>query len=414
MLSLNHMQLFKDLKFRRWRIATLAGLHFYGYPSKKLNIVGITGTNGKTTTATTLYNIATALGYKSGLIGTVENIVAGDARPTKNTTPGPLELNALLQEMVEKDCEYVFMEVSSHAIDQKRIAGIKFVGGVFTNLTQDHLDYHKTMENYAAVKQSFFDHLPADAFVLTNSDDGFGNNMIARTRAQKKTYGFSGNEDFHGEILSMDFSGLKLKINDHEIHAPLIGKFNAYNVLAVYSVCELLGFDKNKVAQVLQTIVPPVGRFEYFYGANGVLGVVDFAHSPDSLENIINTARQLVVSGGRVISIFGCGGDKDPMKRSVMGKIGASLSDIALFTADNPRSEEPKTIIEAMCTDLSQEELAKVQKFPDRTLAITEAGKIAQKGDIILLMGKGPETYQEIKGVKHPWSDREKLEQALK
>lgn len=407
------MKLFKDIMFRRWKIATLASLHFYGYPSKKLKIVGITGTNGKTTIATTLYSIATALGHKSGLIGTIENRIGDEIRPTKNTTPGPLELNALLKEMVVKGCEYVFMEVSSHAIDQRRIAGIKFTGGIFTNITHDHLDYHKTFENYFRVKKSFFDHLSRTAFALSNTDDERGVRMLDNTKALKKTYGLNSAADFKGDIAAMDFSGITMTINSHEIHVPLIGKFNAYNMLAVYGACELLEFDKNKVAQVLHSIIPPAGRFEYFYGANGSLGVVDFAHSPDSLENIIKTARQLVVSGGRVISIFGCGGDKDPMKRSVMGKIGASLSDIALFTADNPRSEDPAIIIEAMCANLTPEELVKVQKFPDRTLAITEAGKIAQKGDIILLMGKGPETYQEIKGVKHPWSDREKLEQAL-
>lgn len=399
--------------FRRWKIATLASLHFYGYPSKKLKIVGITGTNGKTTIATTLYSIATALGHKSGLIGTIENRIGDEIRPTKNTTPGPLELNALLKEMVAKGCEYVFMEVSSHAIDQRRIAGIKFTGGIFTNITHDHLDYHKTFENYFRVKKSFFDHLPRTAFALSNTDDERGVRMLDNTKALKKTYGLNSAADFKGDIAAMDFSGITMTINSHEIHAPLIGKFNAYNMLAVYGACELLGFDKNQVAQVLHSIIPPAGRFEYFYGTNGSLGVVDFAHSPDSLENIIKTAKQLVTSPGRVISIFGCGGDKDPFKRSVMGKIGASLSDVAIFTADNPRSEDPETIIEAMCTDLSPEELTKVRKFPDRALAIAEAGKIAQKGDIVLLMGKGPETYQEIKGVKHPWSDREKLEQAL-
>ncbi len=396
----------------------MAEMHFFGNPSKKLKVVGVTGTNGKTTTATLLYEISTALGHKTGLISTVENIIGTEKVPATHTTPDPISLNKLLKKMVEEGCEYVFMEVSSHAMDQKRVAGINFAGGIFTNLTHDHLDYHKTMEQYFSAKKAFFNFLPKNAFALSNADDAHGMKMLENIKADKKTYGFNGNhkdkEDFHGEVLDIDFSGIKLKINDADMNTPLIGKFNAYNVLAVYSACMLLNFDKEKVRQALVEVTPPAGRFEYFYSKSGVLGVVDFAHSPDSVEKIIMTAKDIISPGGRVISVFAASGDKDPFKRPIMGKLGASLSDIAIFTADNPRSEEPDEIIDAMCTDLSVEETKKVKKFLSRAEAIKEAGRIAQKGDIILLMGKGPETYQEIKGVKHPWSDIEKLKEALK
>jgi len=391
------MKVIKDLKLKRRAIATLSGMHFFGNPSKKLKIVGVTGTNGKTTTATTLYKVGTALGYKCGLIGTVENIIVNESRPAKNTTPGPLDLNKLLNEMVEKGCEYVFMEVSSHSIDQNRIAGVNFVGGVFSNLTHDHLDYHKNMESYFQTKKKFFDNLSKDSFVLTNIDDSYGLKMIANTKAKKYTYGFNNKADF----------GEKIK-------SSLIGGFNEYNILAVFAVTKILNFDEQKVRDILLNVTPPAGRFENFTSEKGVTGVVDFAHTPDALEKIIKTAKNIVKDNGKVISVFGCGGDRDPMKRSIMGKIGASLSDIAIFTADNPRSEDVEKIIETMCVELAPEQLQKIKKFTDRNEAIQEAGKIAQKGDIILLMGKGPETYQDIKGVKHPWNDIEKLKQTLK
>ena len=391
------MKIIKDLKLKRRAIATLAGMHFFGNPSKKLKIVGVTGTNGKTTTATTLYKVGTALGYKCGLIGTVENIVVNESRPAKNTTPGPLDLNKLLNEMVEKGCEYVFMEVSSHSIDQNRIAGVNFVGGVFSNLTHDHLDYHKNMESYFQTKKKFFDNLSKDSFTLTNIDDNYGLKMIADTKAKKYTYGFNTKADF----------GEKIK-------SSLIGGFNEYNILAVFAVTKILNFDEQKVRNVLLNVTPPAGRFESFVSEKGVTGVVDFAHTPDALEKIIKTAKDIVKDNGKVISVFGCGGDKDPFKRPVMGNLSAELADISIFTADNPRSENPADIIESMCSELTSDQLQKVKKIPDRNEAIEEAGKIAQKGDIVLLMGKGPETYQDIKGVKHPWNDMEKLKQALK
>ncbi|MCX6757292.1 MAG: UDP-N-acetylmuramoyl-L-alanyl-D-glutamate--2,6-diaminopimelate ligase [Candidatus Nomurabacteria bacterium] len=408
------MNLLKNLKIKRRVIASLVGAHFYGNPSSKLKIIGVTGTNGKTTTATMLYRLTTALGYKAGLIGTVENILVDESRPSTHTTPGPIALNKLLKEMAEKGCEYVFMEVSSHAIDQKRIAGIHFVGGIFTNLTHDHLDYHKTFERYFLAKKTFFDSLPKSAFALSNADDLHGIAMITDTKAKKITYGFSGKEDFSGEIVKLGFSGIQIYVSEKEINSSLIGKFNAYNILAVYSTSILLGFNQEEVIKKLATILPPVGRFEYFTSENKVLGVVDFAHTPDALEKIILTTRDILPEGGKVISVFGCGGDRDPLKRRIMGKISAELSDISIFTSDNPRSENPQKIIEMMRTDLSMSEVAKIKIIIDRTDAINEACKIARSGDVVLLLGKGHEGYLEIKGVKHPWNDMEKLKQALK
>lgn len=414
--------LFKKLKIKRRAIATLAAVHFYGNPSAKLKIVGVTGTNGKTTTATLLYRIATELGYKAGLIGTVENIIAGEKIASNDnapqTTPDPIFLNKLLSQMVDKGCVYVFMEVSSHAMDQNRVAGVNFVGGIFTNLTHDHLDYHKSMENYFNAKKKFFKMLPINTFALSNIDDEHGVLMLKDIRAHKYSYGFKDHENFHGHINKLDFSGLDLSIHDSSdglvtVNTKLLGKFNAYNILAVWSACKLLGFDMQKVNKILENIKPPSSRFEYFTSTNGVLGVVDYAHTPDALQNVILTAKEIVPSGGRVISVFGCSGDKDPFKRPIMGKIGASLSDIAIFTSDNPRSEDPATVLEAMKPGLSLEELQKIKIIVDRDEAISEVGKIAIKNDIVLLMGKGHETYQDIGGKKYPWNEMEKLKKAL-
>ena len=422
--------LIKNLKLKRRVITVLAALHFFGNPSGKLKIVGVTGTSGKTTTATLLYKIATGLGYKAGLIGTVENLINGkkveldNKSPTPGTTPDPISLYKLLNKMVEEGCEYVFMEVSSHALDQNRVAGIKFLGGIFTNLSQDHFDYHKNFDNYFKVKKKFFKMLPSTAFALTNADDKYGGMMLEGIDARKFCYCFDGCEQcqgstltcFHGKISKLDFSGLSLKINGEKIKAKLLGKFNAYNLLAVWSACSLLGFDIKKVNKILETVTPPSSRFEYFMSSKGVMGVVDYAHKPDALENVIKTARNIIKEinkGGRVISVFGCSGDKDPFKRPIMGKIGASLSDFSIFTSDNPRSEEPAKILEQMKPNLSHDELKKIKIIVDRDEAIKEAGRIAEKNDIVLLMGKGHETYQDIKGIKYPWSEMEKLKKAL-
>lgn len=406
-------KLIKNLKIKKRAMSKLVTLHFYGNPSAKLKVIGITGTNGKTTTATLLHKIARELGYKAGLIGTVENIIVDEKRTTINTTPGLITLNKLLKEMAEKECEYVFMEVSSHGIDQKRIAGINFVGGVFTNLTQDHLDYHKSMENYFLTKKKFFQNLSKGSFALSNIDDGHGEQILDGIKADKYFYGINNEADFKAEIKKLDFDGIELQVGDDFIKSKLLGKFNAYNLLAIFSTSKLLGFDLEKVKKILETIEPPKGRFDYFISKSGVLGIVDFAHTPDALEKVLNTIREFKTNGSRIISVFGCGGDRDPLKRRIMGKIGVENSDFAILTSDNPRSEDPEKIIAEMKTDLSMNELKKVKVITDRSLAIQEAVKLAQKGDIVLCAGKGHESYQEIKGVKQHFNDMGELKKYL-
>lgn len=400
-------------KLKRRAIAILASFHFYGNPSKNLKIIGITGTNGKTTVSTLLYKVATALGKRAGLIGTVENIILYKHFEATHTTPGPIDLQKILKQMAEANVEYVFMEVSSHGLDQDRVAGIEFSGAVFTNLTHDHLDYHKSIENYFNAKKKLFKLLPASAFSLTNSDDEHGKMMIEGTRAKKYLYGFSGSENFHGEILKSDFTGLELRFNRTDISASLIGKFNAYNLLAVWSACKLLGFNMQKVKKILEEITSPKGRFEYVRGG-GKTAIVDYAHTPDALEKVLLTLGEIKSENAKIISVFGCGGDRDPLKRRVMGKVGTMLSDIAILTSDNPRSEEPEKIIREMKTDLSMQELKKVEVYTDRRRAIARAVELASTGDIILVAGKGHEEYQEISGVKHHFNDMEELKKVLK
>lgn len=425
----------KNLKLKRRGITLLAGLHFYGNPSAKLKVVGVTGTNGKTTTATLLYRVAMALGYKAGLISTVENIIAGevvtnsDNRPVPGTTPDPISLHKLLNEMASKGCDYVFMEVSSHALDQRRLAGINFIGGIFTNLTHDHLDYHGTIENYFFTKKKFFKMLPRSAFALSNADDEHGRSMLGGITARKFLYGFkefpgvghpnrvsnTRNEDFfYGQIKKIDFNGLELEIGSTQLKSHLLGKFNAYNLLAVWSACSLLGFDLDKVKNILEHMDPPRGRFEHFTSPGGVLAIVDYAHTPDALKNVLLTVAEVrLPQQGKIIAVFGCGGDRDPLKRPIMGKIGADMSDVAIFTSDNSRSEDPEKIIEAMKTNLSTEEVQKIKSISNRREAIMEAAKLAQAGDIILCAGKGHEDYQDIKGVKMHFDDLEELKKAL-
>lgn len=403
----------KKLKEKKWALKLLWARHLYGNPSKKLKIIGVTGTNGKTTTATLLYEVATKLGYKAGLISTIENIIAGEKRQTTHTTPDSITLTRIFAEMVKADCRYVFMEVSSHALDQKRIAGINFTGGIFTNLTQDHLDYHKSMENYFLAKKIFFKILPTNAFALSNADDQHGREMLAEIKANKFLYGFDGETDFRGEIKKLDFKGLELKINGVEVNSNLLGKFNAYNLLAVWATSELLGFDMEKVKKILEQIEPPVGRFEYFTSKNGVLVIVDYAHTPDALEKVLKTIREIKPKDGRIIALVGCGGDRDPLKRRIMGKIGATLSDLPIFSSDNPRSEDPDKIIAQMKVDLSMAEIKKTLIIPNRKEAIQKAVNLARKDDIILCAGKGHETYQEIKGVRHHFNDLEELKKAF-
>lgn len=399
-------------RFKRKLIAKLASMHFYGNPSAKLKVIGVTGTNGKTTTATLLYQVATALGYKAGLIGTIENIIVEEKRATINTTPGPIPLNKLFLEMVEKGCEYVFMEVSSHAMDQSRVAGINFTGGIFTNFSQDHLDYHKNMEDYFSAKKKFFKMLPADAFALSNIDDEKGREITKDTKAKTYFYGFNESKDFHGEVLKLDFSGLELNFNNQIVHSRLLGKFNAYNLLAVWSTCKLLGFDMGKVNKILENVEPPAGRFVHFMSPKGVLGIVDYAHSPDSVAKILLTTKELNKSG-RIIFISGCGGEKDPLKRPIMGRIGAEYSDLAIFTSDNPRYEDLQKILKEMQADLTPELSKKVLVIPDRHEAIQKAGELVRTGDVVLCVGKGIDNYEEIRGKKHYFNDTEELKKAF-
>lgn len=408
--------LFNVLKIKRRLIAFLASMHFYGNPSSKLKVIGVTGTNGKTTTATLLYKIATILGYKCGLIGTVEYRIREEVFSSTHTTPGPVALNKLMNKMVDAGCEYVFMEVSSHALDQGRVNGIKFAGGVFTNLTHDHLDYHKSFKNYFLAKKKFFTMLPTKAFALANADDEHGRKMLEGISADPYFYGFSFDKrdnEFFGEIIKKDFTGLTLKFDNKEIHSKLLGRFNAYNLFAVWCTCALLGFDMEKVNHIIENIEPPTGRFEHIRGKNGVLAIVDYAHTPDALEKVLETIREIKTEGARIISVFGCGGDRDPSKRSKMGSIGASMSDIAIFTSDNPRNEDPDYIIAQMKTGLSEDLLNQVITIPDRIEAIKEAIRLASGGDIVLVAGKGHEDYQEIKGIRHHMNDIEELRKLL-
>ncbi|MFA5999571.1 MAG: UDP-N-acetylmuramoyl-L-alanyl-D-glutamate--2,6-diaminopimelate ligase [Candidatus Paceibacterota bacterium] len=403
----------KKVKTKYWAVLSLLAMNFYGNPSSKLKIVGVTGTNGKTTTATLLYRIVKGLGYKVGLISTVENLIDGEKRASTHTTPDSISLSKLLAEMVDKGCEYAFMEVSSHAMDQNRVAGINFAGGIFTNLTHDHLDYHKSFENYFNAKKKFFKMLPHSSFALANVDDEHGVDMLEGIKARPYSYGFGMKaKDYRGEIKKLDFSGLGLDFNGQHINSKLLGKFNAYNLLAVWSASELLGFDMEKVKKVLEEIKPPRGRFDHFMSPSGVLVVVDYAHTPDALEKIFGAVKEVKPSEGKIISVFGCGGDRDPLKRRIMGKIGATLSDIAIFTSDNPRSEDPSKIIAEMKTDLTPAMARKVTAMPLRREAILHSVKIAQKGDIILCAGKGHEDYQEIKGVKYHFDDIEEYKKA--
>ncbi len=391
--------LFKNLKLKRRGIATLAGLHFFGNASKHIKVIGVTGTNGKTTVATLLYRVTKELGYKVGLISTVENLIDGKQMSADykapSTTPDPIFLHKLLNKMKHEKCEYVFMEVTSHALDQDRVAGVNFTGGIFTNLTHDHLDYHKNIENYFGAKKKFFKMLSPNAFALSNIDDIYGLRMLEGIRAKKYTYGFKNEANF-----------------SEKLETKLIGDFNKYNVLATYGALSLLGMDENKVKEILKNIDAPRGRFENFMSPNGVLVIVDYAHTPDALENVLKTTQNLRKDNGKIISVFGCGGDRDPIKRPIMGKTGASLSDIAIFTSDNPRGEDPEKIIEEMKTSLSSDELKKVRSIADRREAILESLNLAQIGDIILCAGKGHEDYQEINGVKNHFDDMEEYKKA--
>ena len=381
---------------------------FYGEPSQKLKLVGVTGTNGKTTIATLLYNMFRKFGHKCGLLSTVSNYIEDEVIPADHTTPDPIELNRLLAKMVEAGCEYAFMECSSHAIAQKRIGGLKFAGGLFTNLTRDHLDYHKTFENYRDAKKAFFDGLSKDAFAITNADDKNGRVMVQNTKAQVKTYSTRSMADFRARIIECHFEGMYLEIDGREVGVQFIGKFNVSNLLAVYGAAVMLGKKPEDILLVLSTLKSVAGRLEPIRSQQGVTAIVDYAHTPDALENVLNAIHEVLDGkGGQVITVCGAGGNRDKGKRPLMAQEAVKQSDKVIITSDNPRFEEPQDIINDMLAGLDAKQMKKVVSIVDRKEAIRTASMLAQKGDVILIAGKGHEDYQEIKGVKHHFDDRE-------
>lgn len=382
---------------------------WYDNPSDKLTLVGVTGTNGKTTIATLLYDMFRKMGHKVGLISTVCNYIDGEAIPTEHTTPDPITLHSLMARMVEAGCEYAFMEVSSHSVDQKRISGLSFDGGIFTNLTRDHLDYHGTVENYLKAKKKFFDDLPANAFALTNADDKSGLVMLQNTAARKLTYSLRTLADFKGKILESHFEGTEMIINGREVVVHFVGRFNAYNLLAVYGAAVSLGKDPEETLVVLSTLHSVSGRFETIQSPLGYTAIVDYAHTPDALTNVLNGIDEVLNGRGRIITVVGAGGNRDKGKRPLMAKEAAKLSDQVILTSDNPRFEEPDDIINDMVAGLSKADMERTLCITDRTQAIKTAAMLAKKGDVILVAGKGHEDYQDVKGVKHHFDDREKL-----
>jgi UDP-N-acetylmuramoyl-L-alanyl-D-glutamate--2,6-diaminopimelate ligase len=383
---------------------------FYGEPSQRLKLVGVTGTNGKTTIATLLYNMFRKLGHKCGLLSTVCNYIEGEAIPADHTTPDPIELNHLLHQMVEAGCEYAFMECSSHAIAQQRIGGLKFAGGLFTNLTRDHLDYHKTFENYRDAKKAFFDGLEKGAFAITNADDKNGMVMVQNTKATVKTYSIQRMADFRARIIECHFEGMYLEIDGREVGVEFIGKFNVSNLLAVYGAAVMLGKNPEDILLVLSTLKSVAGRLEPIRSEEGVTAVVDYAHTPDALENVLNAIHEVMEGKkGKVITVCGAGGNRDKGKRPLMAQEAVKQSDRVIITSDNPRFEEPQDIINDMLAGLSPQQMKKVVAITDRREAIKTAVMLAEKGDVILIAGKGHEDYQEIKGVKHHFDDREEV-----
>ena len=382
---------------------------WYGHPSSKLKLVGVTGTNGKTTTATLLYEMARLEGYKAGLLSTVCNYVDGRAIPTTHTTPDPLTLNALLAEMVDAGCDYAFMEVSSHAAEQQRIAGVRFAGGVFSNLTRDHLDYHGTVDNYMNAKKKFFDMLPANAFALVNADDKAGAYMLQNTKAHTYTYSLRTQADFHCKILETRLDGTLMQLNGRDVEVQFTGRFNAYNLTAVYGAAILTGFKPEEVLVNMSRLVPVAGRFQTMQSPSGFTAIVDYAHTPDALVNVLDTIRDIVGAESEIITVVGAGGDRDHGKRPMMAREAACRSDRLILTSANPRTEQPDAIINDMKAGLSASELSRTICITDRAEAIRTACALAGKGTVILVAGKGHETYQEINGVRHHFDDREVL-----
>ncbi len=388
--------------------------NFYDNPSQKLKLVGVTGTNGKTTTVTLLYNLFKSLGYTVGLLSTVKNKIHNEEVVATHTTPDAISLNELLNKMLEKGCQYVFMEVSSHAIVQHRVSGITFAGGVFTNITHDHLDYHKTFDEYIKAKKTFFDNLPQEAFALTNKDDANGMVMLQNTKATRITYALKSPADHKCRIVENHLNGLLLNIDNKEVWVKLIGQFNAYNVLAVYTTAVLLKQDATNILTALSALNSVEGRFQYLKSENGIIGIVDYAHTPDALKNVLETIKGIRTGNEQVITIAGCGGDRDAAKRPVMAKIACQFSNKVILTADNPRSEDPEEILNQMQKGIDPVDAKKTLRITDRKEAIRTAISLAKPGDIILIAGKGHEKYQEIKGVKHPFDDFEILKETFK
>nr|WP_319401871.1 UDP-N-acetylmuramoyl-L-alanyl-D-glutamate--2,6-diaminopimelate ligase [uncultured Carboxylicivirga sp.] len=382
---------------------------FYDYPSRKFKLVGVTGTNGKTTIATLLYKLVSALGYKTGLFSTVANYIGTEQMDATHTTPDAVTLNRLMAEMVEQGCDYCFMEVSSHALDQNRVAGLQFDGALFTNITHDHLDYHKTFKAYIEAKKSFFDNLDKEAFCLVNADDKNGMVMMQNTKADKNTYSIKGMGTFRAKIIESMFEGMQLEIDGHETWTQFVGHFNAQNLLAVYGAAVLMGFDKMEVLVALSQLKSVDGRFETIRSKDGKTAIVDYAHTPDALKNVIETINMVRQGNQQLISVVGAGGDRDPMKRPEMAKEAVQGSSRVILTSDNPRSEDPSVIIEQMMKGVTFKERIKVLSIVDRKEAIRTACMVAQPGDIILVAGKGHETYQEINGVRNHFDDREIL-----
>ena len=392
----------------------VAASNYYGNPSKQLMLVGVTGTNGKTTIATLLHKLFTNAGHTCGLLSTIENIIGEEVVPATHTTPDPIELNALLQRMVAKGCQYAFMEVSSHSVAQARIAGLHFAGGIFTNLTHDHLDYHKTMANYRDAKKKFFDDLPSTAFALTNLDDKNGAVMLQNTKARKLSYALRHDADFKGIIMESHFDGMLLKINNTEVFTQLVGGFNASNLLAIYGAATALDFERDQLLVEISKLHGARGRFEMVYSEKGIIGIVDYAHTPDALENVLKTVNEVRHHKETLITVVGCGGNRDATKRPEMAAVAVNMSDRVILTSDNPRNENPDEIIRQMQAGIEPANRHKALSISNRREAIRTAVALAKPGDIILLAGKGHENYQEINGVKNHFDDKEELSKAFK
>ena len=387
------------------RLAT----HFYGDPTQRMKLIGVTGTNGKTTIATLLYQMFRRFGYKCGLCSTVCNYIDGTPVPTEVTTPDPITLNRLLGQMADEGCEYAFMEVSSHSIVQNRIGGLNFAGGLFTNITRDHLDYHKTVEAYIKAKKMFFDGLGADAFALVNADDKVGSVMVQNCKAKHYTYSLRTLADFKAQVIEERLDGTTITLDGQELEVLFTGRFNVYNLASVYGAALLLGFDKSEVLVKISMLKPVSGRFQTMRSPRGYIAVVDYAHTPDALVNVLTAINDVVCGKGQVITVCGCGGDRDHGKRPMMAAEAANRSDQVILTSDNPRSEDPEEILRQMEAGLDDSNRSRVLKITDRREAIKVACRLAKKGDVVLVAGKGHETYQEIKGVKHHFDDREVL-----